>query len=260
MSTFATLIGYAAWISLTVAELELPEQFQSVLERRDSIETLTARFHQETIAPEELIESDGSLVYINPKRILFRYDDPPLTYMIDAKRSYEYDEEMEQLLVYDLDGGPEAEAFFLGFENNTSKVMEAYAITIEPATDSTKHVFTVVLTPKEQDEENLIFERVYLNIDRDHFMPSQITIINDEENKVVFHIDEFEINTSLDPKLPRLSVPEGTDIIINDESVGQAGPEGQSYPEPESVSTAGSNAVDRSSLVQSESLEKASNP
>ena len=260
MSSTMTIIGYTTWMVFTVAELELPKEFQSVLEQRDTIEFLSARFKQESIAPEELIESEGSLVYINPKRILFRYDDPPITYMIDAERSYEYDEEMEQLLVYDLEGGPEAEAFFLGFENNTSRVMEAYSISVVALDDPEKHAFTVVLTPKTDDEDEMLFQKAYLNIEKGSSIPNEIIIINDEENRVVFHLDQFKVNIPLPSELIQLKVPEGTEIIINDESVGQAGADGRTYPEPKPDRGEDTITTNGSALVRSESLEKVSNP
>jgi len=260
MSSIATVIGYAACMLFPLAQVDSSEGFQTFLDQRNAVDTLTARFHQETISPGELIESDGSLVYVNPKRILFRYDDPPISYMIDAKRNYEFDEEMEQLLVYDLEGGPEAEAFFLGFENNKTKVLEAYNISFEPSEDPTLYAPTVVLTPKTEDPEEMLFERVYMKMNLKNSMPSQIIIINDEENKVVFNIDQFQINKPIAPDVGQLSIPEGTEIIINDESVGQAGEGGKTYPESESNANGDTQFTSGSELVDSEPLEKVSKP
>jgi outer membrane lipoprotein-sorting protein len=260
MSITSTIIGYTAWVIFAAAELEPSEDFQSFLDQRDAVKTLTARFHQETIAPDELIESEGSLVYINPKRILFRYDKPLITYMIDAERNYEYDEENEQLVVYDLDGGPEAEAFFLGFENNRAKVLEAYSISSEASDNPKEFLPTVVLTPKTDDPEELFFERVYMKIKLNNSMPSQIIIINDEENKVIFYLDEYEINTPLQDDRKQLHIAEGTEIIINDEYVGQADVGGKTYPEPKpDLAEIKSNDQD-SDLIESETLDKVSNP
>ena len=167
------IVGVAAWIFVTGPIEDAPDEFDRVWDQRDTIDSLSATFRQETVGPDEVIESSGSIVYVNPKRILFRYDDPPVTYLIDAKRSYEYDEELEQVLIYDLDGGPEAEAFFLGFENNRERVLEAYDLGARPAEDPERFLFTLILTPKEKDEEQTLFERVFLNISKDHSLPTE---------------------------------------------------------------------------------------
>ena len=132
--TAALLVCLAAAGQTTPAEF-----FAEFSARRDATEALQASFVQTTITPDETIVSRGTLVYTKPKRLIFRYEDPPLEYMIDGLRVYEYDPDIEQIQIFELEDRPESEAFYLGFESNADRLQEAYSVRVLPPDDATRH-------------------------------------------------------------------------------------------------------------------------
>lgn len=203
--------------------------FGDFAERRNAVHSLHADFAQTTTTPDEVIESVGTLVYTSPRRLIFRYDDPPLVYMIDGLNAYEYDPDLEQLQIFALEDRPESEAFYLGFENNADRLQEAYDVRIVPPQDAAAHALGLEFTPKESEEEPY-FQRVLLQLRKNDFLPAAILIVNDEESDVTFSITNFEVNTDLATDETHVVVPEGTVIVDNDTYAGEAGPDGMRVP------------------------------
>lgn len=209
------------------------EFFTVFAERRNAIGLLEATFVQMTVTPDEVIVSEGRLVYISPKRLIFSYDDPPLVYMIDKLRAYEYDPELEQVQIFDLEDRPESEAFYLGFENNVERLQEAYNVRLIPPSDALRYAFALEFAPKEDNEEEGYFEKVTLQLRKGDFLPAEILITNDEESHVEFKVSNFRLNGELDAAKTHLFLPEGTVIVDNDLYAGTVGPEGLQLPRPE---------------------------
>jgi outer membrane lipoprotein-sorting protein len=211
---------------------DVQEVFRLFSEERDEVRSMQARFTQVTMSEEDEIESTGTVVYVNPKRIIFRYDDPPVTYMIDQSDAYEYDEELEQLLVYDIQGQPEAEAFFLGLESDTKSVQDAYDMRLLKPKDPERDAFALELIPKLKEDQESIFQKVTLQLGKEDYLPRRIEIINSEEAHVVFELTDFVLNEALARNRSHLFVPENTDVVINDEMLDPVSAEGHFYPEP----------------------------
>lgn len=196
---------------------------------RASLHTLRATFIQTTTTPDEEIISTGTIVYTSPKRIIFRYDDPELYYMLDGLHAYEYDAELQQLQIFEMEDRPETEALFLGFENNAQRLREAYRVRILPAEPGEEGV-TLELQPKEPDAEMVFFESLTLHLRALDFLPESIYIRNDAESSVRYEVGEYVLNVSLDADEARLFLPEGTVIIRDEEYQETVGPGGTYLP------------------------------
>jgi len=227
----AWLLACAVWANAETDEKEAPvaDFFATFAERRNSIDLLEATFVQTTVTPDEIDVSEGRIVYARPKRLIFRYDDPPLVYMIDDLRAYEYDPIIEQVQIFDLEDRPVSEAFYLGFENNVERLKEAYHVRLLPPSDPSLYAFALEFEPKADDDE-AYFDKVTLQLRHDDFLPAEIRIVNDEESHVEFRVSDFKINGSPDPNTTHIILPEGTVIIDNDRYVGTVGPEGLRLP------------------------------
>ncbi len=230
----AWLVALAVWADAEAEKQEAPleEFFTTFAERRNTIDLLEATFVQTTVTPDDTDVSEGRIVYARPKRLIFRYDDPPLVYMIDALRAYEYDPKLEQVQIFDLEDRPESEAFYLGFENNVERLQEAYNVRLLPPSDPSRYAFALEFEPKADDDE-AYFGKVTLQLRRDDFLPAEIRIVNDEESHVEFRVSDFIINGSPDPEKTHMDLPEGTVIVDNDRYAGTVGPEGLQLPREE---------------------------
>ena len=232
MMVTALRLALIGSIALFAAQNE--SSFESFLSEftktRNELQTLRATFTQTTITPDEEIVSTGTILYTNPKRILFRYDDPELHYLVDGLHAYEYDAELQQLQIFEMEDRPEVEALFLGFENNTKRLREAYRMRIVPAEPGQKGI-TLELQPKDPDSESAFFETLTLHLREPDFLPESIHIRNDAESSVLYAVGDFALNVSLDPNEARLFLPEGTVIIRNDEYQETVGPGGMYLPE-----------------------------
>lgn len=205
--------------------------FETFAEHRNAVETLEAHFVQITVTPDEIVTSKGTIVYARPKRLIFRYEDPPLVYMIDRLNAYEYDPELEQVQIFELEDRPESEAFYLGFENNADRLQEAYDVRVLPPNDATRHAFALEFRPKEDaEEEDSFFEKISLQLRLDDYLPGEILIVNDAESHVEFTITDFTINGDPPAQKTHINLPEGTVIVENDRYVTTVGPRGLMLP------------------------------
>lgn len=225
----------AALLCIGAAVAQTPqapdEFFAEFTKQRDAIETLRADFVQTTTTPDETTVSKGTLIYTRPKRLLFRYADPPLVYMIDGLRVYEYDPGISQIEIMELEDRPESEAFYLGFESNVDRLQEAYEIHVLPPDDPEKFALAVEFVPKPNDDgDDPYFQRVRLQLRKKDYLPAEILIVNDEESQTSFAVTDFAINEKLPEDLSHIRVPEGTAIIENDESLDDAPAGGLLFP------------------------------
>ncbi len=223
------------WIGAAAGQTPSAGEFLTdFAKQRDAMTSLRADFVQTTTNPDETEVSKGTLVYASPKRLIFRYDDPALAYMIDGLRVYEYDPDTAQIQIFDLEDRPESEAFYLGFESNIARLQEAYEIKVLPPDNSETHAIAVEFTPRprEDSEDEPYFQRVRLQLRKNDFLPTDILIVNDEESQTSFAITNFAINEVLPEDLSHVRVPEGTAIIENDDYSGEAPAGGALFPAP----------------------------
>lgn len=215
-------------------QVPAPDEFYAEFARhRDAIESMRAEFVQTTTNPDETDTAEGKLIYVRPRRLLFRYTDPPLDYMIDGLRAYEYDPDIAQITIYDIEDKPESEAFYLGFESNADRLKEAYDIYTMPPDDAQTHVLAVEFVPKpKEDGEPPLFERVRLQLRKPDMLPSKILIVNDAESRTEFAVTNFGINEPMPEHLDELKVPEGTVIVENDVYAGDVPAGGAVFPKP----------------------------
>lgn len=202
--------------------------------QRDTMESMRADFTQTTTNPDETEVSKGKLIYTRPKRLIFRYDEPALAYMIDGLRVYEYNPDSAQIEIFELENRPESEAFYLGFESNVGRLQEAYEIKVYPPENPETHAIAVEFTPREQagGEDEPFFKRVRLQLRKKDLLPTDILIVNDEESQTFFAISNFAINETLPEDVSHVRVPEGTVIVENDTYAGEAPAGGSLFPAP----------------------------
>jgi outer membrane lipoprotein-sorting protein len=212
---------------------ETDDVLRLLSERRASLTSLQAEFTQLTITSDEDISSTGTLTYVKPKRIIFRYAEPPIEYMIDQNYAYEYDAELEQILVFDIEGRTESEAFFLGLESNLDVLKKTYTIKALPPLNPTRDVVALELVPIPKEDEEPFFEKVTLQLRKEDYLPVQIDIINGESSSVNFTIKNFTINEALPNEQSHVFVPELTDVILNDKPVEVTDEKGAYFPDNE---------------------------
>jgi outer membrane lipoprotein carrier protein len=229
------LAAALVWMGAAAGQTPAPADFYTEFAKhRDAIASMRAEFVQTTTNPDETDTAEGKLIYTRPKRLLFRYTDPPLDYMIDGLRAYEYDPDIAQVTIYDIEDKPESEAFYLGFESNADRLREAYEIYTLPPDDPATHVLAVEFVPKPKpDGESPLFERVRLQLRKSDMLPSKILIINDAESRTEFTVSNFGINEPMPEGMDHLKVPEGTVIVENDEYTGDVPVGGAVFPKPE---------------------------
>lgn len=228
--------------------------FAEFAEKRGHIHQLEAQFAQDNFVPGDRYRATGRLFYARPRRIMFQYSDPPVTYFVDGMIVYEYDEETAQMRILDLSEEPEAEALFLGFQNNVERLRTAYdAVLFDPDQIDEKELAMMdrdafdgefrglELCPKpgkpsegEEAEDTVpLFERVRLFLRVKDLLPVYIHVVNDEDSEMVLHITQFKINDAADLGDMYIDLPEGTKVIQDDKLLQQVGPEGKRVPAPE---------------------------
>lgn len=225
-------------------ETSLGSFFTEFSKIRDEVHTLRATFTQTTITPDEEIVSIGTILYASPKRILFRYEDPEMQFMVDGLHAYEYDAELQQLQIFEMEDRPEAEALFLGFESDTTRLREAYRVRVIPPEPGEQGI-SIELQPKNPEADSVFFETLTMHLREPDFLPETIHIRNDEESSVLYAIGDFALNVSLDTDEARLFLPEGTVIIENDKYRETVGPDGLYLPEDAPESQPDSTTKDR---------------
>ncbi len=235
------MIGLVLFVAMGAAggdEAAFDGFFAEFAEKRDGIRTLEARFTQESVVPEETLYSAGRLIYVKPKRIVFRYEAPEPTYLIDGLRAYEYEPDLKQVQVYLLEDNPQTEALFLGFDEDTKRLRDAYEVELFEPAEEPEGARGVVLRPKNARDEEAYFEKVTLFLRAEDYLPYRIHIVNDAESHVTIRVADFVVNGASAPAQGQIMLPEGTTIIEDDEiveTVGRGGklvPEAIAMPEP----------------------------
>jgi outer membrane lipoprotein-sorting protein len=222
-SLLATVVMIAA---LPLAAEDFEAFFEDFAARRDNIHSLKAKFLETSVIPDDVFESEGTLTFAKPRRIV-RHTEKPFetTFLVDGSKAYQYEPEVAQLVVSDLENDPQAEIIFLGFQSDASRLREAFDITLFDVADDMRGTQGLRLVPKAPEEERL-FQEVKLYLRDEDYLPYRIVVETDAESRMILDVDELEVNVSLQPEETQLSLPEGTRIIVDDtllETVGEGG-------------------------------------
>jgi outer membrane lipoprotein-sorting protein len=209
-------------------------------EKRAHIEKLEATFTQDTTTPDESTRALGRIVYERPRRILLQYSDPNVVYLVDGSRVYQYNAQIEQVQIYDLESDPQMEALFLGFDENTERLREAYTLGIFDSTDGcgTKGLRLIPLKERKEstgedapEEQSPLFQEVELLLREQDYLPCHIHVVNDAESNVEIRIEKVTINADAGGVTAQIEVPEGTSIIENETLIEKVGAGGKRIPE-----------------------------
>jgi len=212
--------------------------FEEFSAKRDEIQTLEARFQQKNVTPEETRATGGSIIYANPRRIVFRYLEPErgATYVVDEYRAYEYIPEIEQVEIHNIRDNPQAEIFFLGFEDNAEQLQQAYNLELFDPAGTAESVPEaargLAIRPKPKNDEPLPFKEVRLYLREKDYLPVRIHVINDEESQTFIDISAFTINQPLPPEKAQIQLPEGVKVIEDGRLVETVGAGGKNLPGP----------------------------
>lgn len=194
---------------------EFDEFFKGFKEKRDGIGSLIAHFTQRTVLPDEVITTEGTLYYSRPRRILFKTDEPDRATLVDGRRGYEYDAEIRQLTIFDIEDHPRADIFFLGFDDDTEALQRAYQVQLMITHDA-KGMHGIKIEPKPDSDDEVYFMAVNLYLRDEDYLPYRIHIVNDAESEVFIDIDDIKPQPETDLKSARVLVPAGVKIIEND--------------------------------------------
>lgn len=223
----ASALGMTSAMAESLPDLEtFVEEFK---EKRADIQTLQAHFRQHNFMPGERFTNEGELLYIRPRRLLFRYSDPPVTYAVDDTMVYEYDADLAQVQQMRLEDQPETEALFLGFESDLTRLREAYAISLFTPDEEECGSVGLRLEPEAAAGEDApgLFEEAWLYLREEDYAPCRIHLVNPDGSQVLIEIDELQPNVKLVPRETSLWAPEGTRIVPEQGPVETAGPGGQ---------------------------------
>lgn len=210
------------------------DQFSETFsDQRKGIQYLEAKFEQESVTPDETSLFTGTVVFTQPRRMLMRYDDPPLMYLFTDTAAYEYDADIAQLKIYGLKDMPEMEALFLGFDNEPKRLQDAYHVEVLPPSAETDDALALRLRPKPLPDAEPLFESATLLLRRDDFLPYEVRVRHGEDSTNTIHIRNFETEDESHPSKADIHVPEGTTVILNDRFDETVGPGGKTFPEPD---------------------------
>ncbi|HNT89462.1 MAG TPA: outer-membrane lipoprotein carrier protein LolA, partial [Candidatus Hydrogenedentes bacterium] len=115
--------------------------------KRAGVRSLEAQFIETSLLPDERLQTRGSLLYAKPRRILYRTEDPDRVTLVDGRYGYEYEPDVKQLMMYDLDQFPQVDAFFLGFDEDIESLRESYQVEVFTALEDGRRSCGIKLKP-----------------------------------------------------------------------------------------------------------------
>ena len=144
------------WTVFAAVEPENVDAFLEELSaRRDAIRVVQARIERENVTTDGVFEARGTMLFVHPKRIVFRYDESSETdLLIDALRLYRYDEDMEQLQIDDLQDDPATEALYMGFAKDFKRLREAFDVSLFIPEVKEGAVKGLLLRPRKRESED----------------------------------------------------------------------------------------------------------
>lgn len=234
-----------ACVMAAVALLAQPDSVDAFYKefalRRADINTLRANYTERTVTPEEVFESEGTLVYAKPRRIVRRMAPPEnTTLIVDDRRVYQYEPEIKQLVIYRLDDDPRANLLFLGFDSDMESLREAYQVSLFSVEEQASGKKGILIQPKEGDTEAW-FKEVNLYLDDKDYLPYRIRMVNEDNSQVIIEVRDLKKNPELDPSESQAMIAEGTKVIEDDrvlETVAAGGKVVPGNAEPSAPSAA----------------------
>lgn len=209
--------------------------FKVFKEKRDGVGSLQATFVQKTILPQEIITTEGILYYSKPRRILFSTKEPDRATLVDGRRGYEYDAEIKQMTIFDIEDHPRANIFFLGFDDDTEALKTAYDLTLFE-TDDPRGKHGIKIKPRPDSEEEAYFLEANLYLRDEDYLPYRIHIVNDKESQLYIDVSDIAKKSGQDLESARFFVPEGIKVVENDRVIETIGAGGRHVPlEPQGV-------------------------
>ncbi len=212
---------------LTVPDFDV--FFETFSEKRAGIQVLEAQFTQRTILPDEILTTEGSLLYAQPRRIVFRTEDPQRTTLIDADRGYEYEPPIKQMTIFDLADNPETEVFFVAFEHDITQLRDLYEVTLFDIMEDDRGKQGLLIKPK-ADQKNPTFEEISIYLRDSDWLPYRIRIVNDPDSQLIIDFTAYQINHAPKPEKTQIFLSEGVKVIENDRVVDTVGKEGKYLP------------------------------
>lgn len=229
------------WLVVLVAVAAEPAPFDAFFadfaKKRDAVHAIEAHFTQKNVSTEETIESSGTIVYVKPRRVLFRYEKPDegTTYLLQDRKAYEYEPDIKQLQIYNLDANAKTEIFYLGFTDKTEDLRKAYDVGVFKSEGDASGSHGITIRPKKDGNDEVHFQEVRLFLRDADYLPYRIHIVNDDESQVDIAVSGYVINGTLDPAKAQIALAEETKIIENDEKVETVGPGGKRVPPLDAV-------------------------
>ena len=213
-------------ISLLVAatallgvDAEFEAFFQEFTQKRGEIQTLEATFTQVNINPDDSYESSGVIKYAQPRQLLFTYAEPDRQHILfSGDKLYEYDVELEQLVVRNIADLKEVETLFLAFENNPERLRSLYEVAVAtPSTDAEEgcNGRVIILKPKVSGDEQPLFQRVELYLREQDFLPCRVHVDNDNDTEFFIDIEYESINEGSQGAISYF-LDEGVTIVEDD--------------------------------------------
>jgi len=208
--------------------------FEEFSEKREHIETISARFEETTILPDEVFLSTGHLFYQKPRRLIRRGEEPPTVLLVDGQSVYEYEPELRQVARYRIEDGPQAEILFFGFDENLDNLRLTYDVRLFSVADEDEpeDAKGLLITPKPVYEADAFFREVALYLREEDYLPYRIRIVSDENSHVLLDLLDLKVNTDLDEGQTTIAIPEGHTYVDENERAAIVGPEGMTLPLP----------------------------
>ncbi len=196
---------------------------------RESIKTFRARFIQVVESPGDSFRASGTLVFAQPRRLVYRTND--LVTLVDGGTSYEYEKDLKQVLVDDIAGTPLEDLFFFGFDGNMGKLRERYVLRVfdEPGDPIGRRRLSI--RPKPEEQEAAPFIEVIIAFRDKDLLPHQIRVQNDEDASTTYILNTYELNAKLKGPDTEIILPPGTIIVRRGEVVEEVGEDGKRVPE-----------------------------
>jgi len=232
-----TSLLLAAAALMPAAVPDEAEFFARFKEAREGIEVLQAEYTEKNITPDETFLAEGTLLYANPRRILRTTHYPyHAAVLIDGTTSYQYEPEVRQLVIHELDNSPEADILFFGFDSDVDRLREHYDISLFVLEDHPLGELGLELQPKEGTEAEGLFARALLYLRDDNLLPHRVQLVFDAESQLVVEMSDYTVNAAIEPAESQIEVAEGTAIIRNDEIVREVSGGPELLPAPIDVS------------------------
>lgn len=230
-----TIVVFNFFLGAAAQERTVEEFFETFKLKRDGIGFLQAEFIQKNHLPQEIITTEGVLLYSKPRTILFKMGDPERVILVCNEKGYEYDAEIKQLTIFDIDNNPQAAIFYLGFDDDISALKNAYTITLFDSSDERGHT-GIKIIPREDSEHTAYFLEANLFLRDEDYLPYRIHIVNDHESQLYIEVTSINKEKKPDATKTRIRVPQGVKIIENDTVIGTV-EEGEIHYPIDSVSS-----------------------